>query len=233
MKTLYGSPKIEHKVSVNGAPIAGDWTEIPSPKDGTATLDTPDGTDNELKNEKGKVIDSYSEPGGSSTLVFELVKEKGKALPFPAKNGPIPGEHSFRVSNDNDSNAPAVQLDKCTLRGRILWSKGDALRVAYTAKVLEPAEGEDVKILGVDVDKDALAFAATADSTGQTVNAEGNGALTATSSETWCTPTVSNGVVTVKVAANETTAARTAIVTVSDTTGVGSAEIAVTQSAAA
>lgn len=232
MKTLYGAPTIEHKESLNGAPVAGNWTEMQSPKDSTATLDTPEGNENELKNEKGKVIDSYTDPS-TSTFTFELVKEKGKSLPFPAKNGPIPGEHAFRVTNSNDPNAPAFQIDCCTLTGRILWSKGDALRVAYRAKALEPAEGEDVKILGVDVDKTSLSFAATADSTGKVVNAEGNGTLTATSSETWCTVTVSDGAVTVKVSANETTAARTAVVTIADGTGVGSAEIAVTQSAAA
>lgn len=230
MKTLYGSPKIEHKNSVNGAPVSGDWTEIQSPKDGTATLDSPEGTENKLKNEKGKTIDSYSEPS-ESTLVFELVKEKGKALPFAAKNGPIPGEHSFRISNDNDASAPAVQIDRCTLTGRILWSKGDALRVAYKATVLEPAAGEDVKILGVDVDKESLTFDATADSTGKTITAEGNGTITAASDQTWATVAVSEGVVTVTVSANTGTL-RTANVTISDGTGY-STVVTVTQSAAA
>lgn len=45
--------------------------------------------------------------------------------------------------------------------------------------------------------------------------------------------TVSNGTVTVKVSANEAAAVRNAIVTISDETGVGSAEIIVTQSASA
>lgn len=232
MKTLYGAPKIMHNVSTSGAPVAGEWAEIQSPKDGTSSLDTPEGSENELKNEKGKVIDSYTEPG-NSTFTFELVKEKGKALPFPATNGPIPGEHAFRIINDNDPNAPSVQLDRCTLSCRILWSKGDALRAAYTAKVLEPAEGEDVKILGVDVDKDSLGFSAAADTTGKTITAEGNGTISAESSEDWCTVTVSNGTVTVKVSANDAAAVRNAIVTISDETGVGSAEIIVTQSASA
>lgn len=230
MKTLYGSPKIEHKSSVDGAPVSGDWTEIQSPKDGTATLDSPEGTENKLKNEKGKTIDSYTEPS-ESTLVFELVKEKGKALPFPAKNGPIPGEHAFRVSNDNDASCPAVQIDRCTLTGRILWSKGDALRVAYKATILEPAEGEDVKILGVDVDKNSLSFDATADSTGKTINAEGNGTITAASDQTWATVAVSSGVVTVTVSANTGTA-RTANATITDGLGY-SAVVTVTQSASA
>ena len=230
MKTLYGSPKIEHKDSVNGAPVSGNWTEVQSPKDGTATLDSPEGTENKLKNEKGKTIDAYTEPS-ESTLVFELVKEKGKALPFPAKNGAIPGEHSFRISNDNDASAPAVQIDRCTLTGRILWSKGDALRVAYKATVLEPAEGEDVKILGVDVDKESLSFDATADSTGQVINAEGNGTITATADQTWVTVSVNDGAVTVTVDANTGTA-RSAQVTIVDGTGY-SAVVAVNQSAAA
>jgi len=230
MKTLYGSPKIEHKSSANGAPVSGDWVEMQSPKDGTATLDTPEGTDNELKNEKGKVLDSYTEPG-VSTLTFELVKEKGKAFPFPVVNGNVPGEHAIRISNNNDASAPAVQLDRCTLTGRILWSKGDALRMAYKAKVLEPASGEDVKILGVDVDKTSLAFDATADTTGKTVTAQGNGTITAASDQTWATVAVTNGVVTVAVTANTGTA-RSANVTISDGTGY-STVVTVTQAASA
>lgn len=230
MKTLYGPPKIEHKSSVNGAPVSGDWTELPSPKDGTATLDTPEGTENELKNEKGKVVDSYTEPG-VSTLTFELIKESGKAFPFPVVDGDVAGEYAFRVSNSNDSTAPAFQLDRCKLTGRILWQKGEALRMAYKAKVLEPASGEDVKVLGVDLDKNILSFDATADSTGKTVTAHGNGTITATSDQTWCTVAVNNGVVTVTVAANTGTA-RSANVTVSDGTGYSSV-VAVNQGASA
>lgn len=230
MKTLYGPPKIEYKSSVNGAPVSGDWAEMPSPKDGTATLDTPEGTENELKNEKGKVVDSYTEPG-VSTLTFELIKESGKAFPFPVVDGVVAGEHAFRVSNSNDPTAPAFQLDRCNLTGRILWAKGDSLRMAYKAKVLEPASGEDVKVLGVDLDKDTLSFDATADSTGKTVTAQGNGTITAASDQTWCTVAVNNGVVTVTVTANTGTA-RSAKVTVSDGTGYSSV-VAVSQAASA
>lgn len=233
MKTLIGAPKIEIKQSVNGKPVDGDWLEMDSPKESTATLSTADGNTTELKDEKGKVVDSYTEPG-TSTFAFELLKKKNLSLPFPATNGVVSGEWAIRVSSDVDPNAPAFQIDRCTLVGGKNWTKTDALRVNYTATALEPARGDMVKFLGVDVDKTDLAFDAAANSTGKTVTVEGNGDIAAISSEMWCTATVTGSAVTVTVTANSgsSAATRTAEVTITDGTGY-SATVTVTQSAAA
>lgn len=48
----------------------------------------------------------------------------------------------------------------------------------------------------------SLSFAKAADTTGKTITATATGAVTAQSSESWATVTVSEKVVTVKVAAN-------------------------------
>jgi len=233
MKTLFGTPKIEYKQSANGAPVAGDWKELDLPKDATSTLDTSEGATTEAKDESGKIVDSFTEPG-TSTLAFELFKKKNLALAFPVVRGKVAGEWAIRVSNAIDPSAPAYQIDRCTLTGRKVWDKNNALRMAYTATALEPAVGEDVKILGVDVDKTSLEFSAAADTTGKTVTVEGNGTLTASCEAEWVTAVISNGVMTVTVDANsgEGSAARSAVVTVTDSTGF-TAEITVNQSAAA
>jgi hypothetical protein len=64
------------------------------------------------------------------------------------------------------------------------------------------------------VDPVELAFAASADSTGKAVTATATGTVTATSDQAWATVSVAAKVVTVKVAANSTGAARTANVSI-------------------
>jgi hypothetical protein len=83
---------------------------------------------------------------------------------------------------------------------------------------------------------DSLSFAKTADSTGKTVKVDSNdktnmATATATTTDAWITPAISNGVVTVKVAANSEASApkRTGSVTV--TVGEKSSTIAVEQAA--
>lgn len=231
MKTLFGKPKIQYSESVNGASI-GEWKELDMPNESTATLETKDGETTSLKDEAGKTVDSYTAPG-DSTLVFELFKKKGVPLPFKGENGVIPGEFAFRVSNANDENAPAFQIDRSTVVGKKLWTKKDALRIAYTVTALEPREGDMVKLLGVDVDKTELSFSSAADSTGKTVNVEAsNGVVTAEADDEFVTVTVSENIVTVKVSANTEDEARTAVVTITDATGF-STQVAVTQAAAA
>lgn len=83
---------------------------------------------------------------------------------------------------------------------------------------------------------DSLSFTKAADSTGKTVKVDSNdktnmATATATTTDAWITPTISNGVVTVKVAANSEASApkRTGSVTV--TVGEKSSTIAVEQAA--
>lgn len=240
MKINYGPEDIEYALSVNGTPV-GDWKVLDVPKEGTAILDTAESTKNEAKDDHGKVQGAYNDPG-TSTLTFELFKKKGFALPFDDKDGVIEQEYAFRVKNHIDPSAPGFQLDRCQVSARRLWSKTEAYRVAYTATALEPAEGDMVKELGVDLDEHVLNFTAAADSTGKTVNVVNHsGTVTVQSGydTTMITtaPTVTvaqDGTVSVKVkiAANSTTSARTTTVTVKDAAGF-TADILVVQEAGA
>lgn len=231
MKTLFGNYTLEYASSVNGVPVA-PWKTIDIPKEGTATLDTAEGTKTEAKGDNGKTVDSYTEPG-TSTLVFSLFKKKGLALPWSDVDGVVSGEWALRIKSATDASAPAFQLDRATLSAKRQWSKTEAYTVQYTATALEPAAGNQVKELGVDLDKNALNFTASSDSVGKTVNVEhSNGTVTVASDETWCTAAINNGVITVTVTANEGDANRTATVTVTDTLPDNStytAQIVVTQ----
>lgn len=61
----------------------------------------------------------------------------------------------------------------------------------------------------------SLNFTKAADTTGKTITATSTGAVTAKSSASWCTVTVSSKVVTVKATANTSGVERAAEVTVS------------------
>ncbi len=232
MKINFGTPKIEYCRSVNGRPF-GQWKVLDLPKQSTSNLDTADGTTTQAIDESGKVIDQFTQ-AGASTLAFELFRKKGLAFPFADVNGVVSDEYAFRVSSAVDANAPAYQIDRASVYAKKTWSVADGYRKAYTVTALEPAEGDMVKDLGVTVDKDALTFTSAADSTGKTIEVEGNGTITATVpvADSWCTPTVSNGVVTVKVTANAGTTERSTVLSISDSTGFG-VEVMVYQEAPA
>lgn len=237
MKTLFGNYILEYQSSVNGAPQGSSWTTCDIPKEGTATLDTSDGNKTELKDDRGKTVDSYTEPG-TSTLTFALFKKKGLALPFPDTDGVVDGEWSFRIKSATDAAAPAFQIDRAQLSCKRQWSKTDAYRVEYTATALEPATGDQVKELGVDLDSLSMSFTSAADSTGQTIDVLNyNGTLTANvpAGDSWCTATITGTdekklKVTVTANSGTSAATRTTHVTVSDETGF-SATVTVTQAA--
>ena len=82
-----------------------------------------------------------------------------------------------------------------------------------------------------EVTPDALTFTAAADSTGKTVAVDTNDTetITVAAADNWCTAAVANGIVTVTVGANSTSAKRTTTVTV--TVGDRTATIDVEQAA--
>ena len=230
MKINFGTPKIEYCRSVNGRPF-GEWKELDLPKQSTSQLDTPDGTTTQAIDEAGKVVDQFTTPG-ASTLEFELFRKKGLAFPFADVNGVVSDEYAFRVSSKIDPNVPAYQIDRGSVFAKKTWNVTDGYRKAYTVTALDPAEGDMVKDLGVTVDKEALTFTSAADSTVKTIEADGHGAISASvpTADNWATVTVNNGVVTVKVTANNTTAERSTVVTITDSTGFD-AEVMVYQEA--
>lgn len=230
MKTLFGNYVLQYCKSIGGSP-SGPWIEVDVPKEGSASLDTQEGNKTEAKDDGGKTVDSFTE-SGTSTLVFALFKKKGLALPFPDVDGVVSGEYAFRVKNATDPDAPAFQIDRASLSAKRQWSKTEAYRVEYTATALEPASGNMVKELGVDLESVIATFTSSADSTGQQIeilNYNGNLSASVDTGDSWCTASIVTGSdsekklkITVTANTGDSAATRTTHVTVSDGTGFSS-----------
>ena len=212
----WGKPKIQHKESVNGAPITGGtWQTIDTPKQDTTKVTPTAGNEVTANEEGGEVVDSRV---GKNTYQFEfdIFVKKGQPRPFEDEDGFIKGEHAFRVIPEDDA-CEGMQIDRCTLRVEESYTAADGKMLHYVAKCLKPAAGKTVKPYtenGLTVDKSSLYFGSTADTTGKTITATATGTVTAASSESWATVSVAAKVVTVKVTANSGTEARRAIVTI-------------------
>lgn len=212
----WGKPKIQHKESVNGAPVAGGtWRDIDTPKQDTTKVTPTAGNEVTANEEGGEVVDSRV---GKNTYQFEfdIFVKKGQPRPFDDEDGFIKGEHAFRVIPEDDA-CEGMQIDRCTLRVEESYTAADGKMLHYVAKCLKPAAGKTVKPYtdnGLTVDKTALYFGSAADTTGKTITATATGTVTAVSSESWATVSVAAKVVTVKVTANSGTEARRAIVTI-------------------
>lgn len=213
----WGKPKIQHKESVNGAPVAGGtWTDIDTPKQDTTKVTPTAGNEVTANEEGGEVVDSRV---GKNTYQFEfdIFVKKGQPRPFEDEDGFIKGEHAFRVIPEDDA-CEGMQIDRCTLRVEESYTAADGKMLHYVAKCLKPAAGKTVKPYtanGLTLDKTSLYFGSAADNTGKTVTATSTGNITAaTSSESWATVSTSGKVATVKVTVNTTGNARTAIVSI-------------------
>ena len=212
----WGKPKIQHKESVNGAPVAsGAWEDIDTPKQDTTKVTPTAGNEVTANEEGGEVVDSRV---GKNTYQFEfdIFVKKGQPRPFEDEDGFIKGEHAFRVIPEDDA-CEGMQIDRCTLRVEESYTAADGKMLHYVAKCLKPAAGKTVKPYtesGLAVDKTELYFGNATDTTGKNVTVTSTGTVTAVSSENWVTVSVNAKVVTAKVTANSGTTARRAIVTV-------------------
>lgn len=144
MKVLLGKPKIEFTASP--AAQNATWTEIDTPREGTTTLNTTDGTALEAKEEGGVVVE-HIDTADSYSLEFECFKKNGVALPFTDVDGVINGEFAFRVTSAVDTVAPSFQIDRARVSASVQYSVNDTLRVKYTVTPLKPETGSTIKIL--------------------------------------------------------------------------------------
>lgn len=213
----WGKPKIQHTPSINGAPAAGAvWKDIDTPKEDTTKLTPTAGNEVSATEEGGEVVDSRT---GKNTYQFEfdVFVKKGQPRPFEDHDGVITGEHAFRLTPEDEA-CEGMQIDRCALRVEESYTAADGKLLHYVAKCLKPAAGRTVKSYtanGLTLDKTSLYFGSAVDNTGKTVTATSTDNITAaTSSESWATVSTSGKVATVKVTANTTGNARTAIVSI-------------------
>lgn len=139
MKILLGKPALYFAES-NGAGATGAFTLIDTPREGTTTLNTTDGTPVAAKEEGGETVE-HIDTADTYALEFEVFVKKGVALPFTDTDGVVPGEFAFKVMSAIDSNAPSFRIDRATVSASIQYAPNDSLRVKYTVTALKPTDG--------------------------------------------------------------------------------------------
>lgn len=138
----WGEPDLQTATSTNGAP-AGEWKDLPNPKEDTLKLTANAGTDKTATEEGGAIVDYM--PGKTTyTLEWDEFVKKGEEPAFDDVDGVIAGEHAFRVSAQ-DKDCPAIQIDRAVLRVEESYSTADGSLRHYVATVLKPATGSSVK----------------------------------------------------------------------------------------
>lgn len=149
MSTLsWGKCRIDMINSVSGAPDSGDWTTLPTPKEGTTSLDQQEGEVTEAKEEGGAVVDRrVGTPTG--VLTFQLFQKKGETIPITHHDGQVEGEKAFRVIPVEDTACPGVQLDKCRVTVVMSYSAADGILYTVNCAVLKPATGNMIKLYTV------------------------------------------------------------------------------------
>ncbi len=209
----WGKPKVEVTPSIGGAPgSSAVWKAFPEIKENTAKLTPTKGTKTEAKQEGGETVDvRFSK--NSFMFECEVFVKKGDVRPIEDEDGLIVDDYALRLTPE-DEETEGFLIECATVSVEESWSSADGKLLKYNFDVKKPAAGKMVKpYSGLGVSPKMLDFTKDADTTGKTITATATGSVTASSSESWATTSVSGKVVTVKVTANSG-AARTAVVTV-------------------
>lgn len=209
----WGKPKVEFAPSTAGA--AGTvFTAFPTIKEGTAQLTPTKGNKQEATGEGGEKVDvRYGK--NSYAFACQIFVKKGDTRPFNDNDGVISGNYSVRLTPEDDTLEGFI-MDNCAVSVEEVWSSAEGKLLTYTFDGLKPASGNIVKPYvanGLTVTPTALYFDSAADATGKTITATSTGDVSATSSESWATVTCAAKVATVKVSLNDTSAVRTAVIT--------------------
>lgn len=224
----WGQPKMWFAELVNGViPALARWKKIYPPQEGTTNVSVEEGERRDAKIEGGKTIATRKDSNSFSFNFSEYARTPDTGIepemPFQkSHDGVIGGEYAIILQPESPV-AVGLRVDRCTASVQPNWTAEYGTVFAFTCPILMPSDGSDMtkwQVLKAPVTLSAfeLEFGSAADTDGKTVTVENaEGAITATSSQSWCTVTVDGETITVKVTANSgaDAAEREALVTVS------------------
>lgn len=200
----WGKPTIEFGMcGVNGA-APTVWTKLPYDPVQNSTKLTPNkGEKKEAKVEGGE-NEAVKHAKNTYVFEFEVRSALGRTKPIQDSDGVIDGEWAIRLTPE-DIACEGILIERSKPSAEETFDTENGKKWKYTFDVLKPNTGDQVKpyfAQSIAVSPSSLVFEKEADSTGKAITATVTGAVTATSSESWATVTVSSKAVTVKVAAN-------------------------------
>lgn len=140
----WGKCAIYMKESENGAPkVSGSWTMLPTPKNGTTSMEVAEGDVTEAQEEGGDVVDRYV-GAAKPTFTFQLFQKKGESCPIEHHDGRVAGEWSFRLVPEDDT-ITGRQFDRCRVSVVDSFTSADGFLFTVNVTPLKPASGDIVK----------------------------------------------------------------------------------------
>lgn len=214
------------QTGVNGE-MATSLESIGTIKDKSSSLEPSDGDKLEAKASGGKTVAKEQLEGGYvlKTRVIEpddnlLIKlnlgEASSEGDFNVRTHIVDGDWSVKVTPKN-AGAIGIKAPLTNIAYKPGWSEEEGNYADIEFEILQGDSGiwytRFKKKAKLVVTPTSLNFANTADAAGKAISVTASGAITAVSSENWCTVTTANKTVTAKVTAN-TGEARSAEITI-------------------
>lgn len=139
----WGKPTIEVTPYIDGVlPESPVWTKLPTPVEGTTTLETEEGDKTEAIEEGGGVVDTYRKKS-KYTLSVELFEKKGEEKPIEDEDGIVTTNYAVRLTPE-DKTTNGYLLKKTTVGFSQTYNAADGGRWKYTFDALVPDDASAI-----------------------------------------------------------------------------------------
>lgn len=142
----WGKPTIEFvKCNANGEiPADGKWMKLGcDPVESSTKLTPTKGEKKEAKVEGGE-NEAVKYAKNTYTFEFEIRAAKGREKPIVDSDGVIEGEYAFRLVPE-DASCEGILIERSVVSLEESFDTAEGKKWKYTADVLKPAEGAQVK----------------------------------------------------------------------------------------
>lgn len=137
----WGKPLVE--IAPINAGTIGTYVALPAIKEGTAQLNTSEGTETEAKEEGGALIDSRRS-ASTYSFVCDVFKQKGADKPIADADGIIVVNYAVRLTPEDDTVEGWI-MEKTQVSCVTVWTSAEGEIWRYTFKGLKPASGNILK----------------------------------------------------------------------------------------
>lgn len=139
----WGEPTIKIGKLGTGGSAPATWIDIPTPVEGTATLESTKGTKTEAPLEGGGFADvRYNK--NTYTFVWEQYATKGDSKPVVDDDGLIEGTYSLKLQPE-DPTVEGLTIAKGVLSVEDTWDASIGAKWRYTLDVLRPSTGKSIE----------------------------------------------------------------------------------------
>lgn len=135
------------KVQDNGNEPSS-WVDIPTPVENSTKLTPTKGKKMEAKIEGGE-NEAVKYSANTYMFEFEIRAGKGRKKPIEDVDGIIVGEYAIKLQPE-DKTVEGIQIDRSTLSLEETYDTENGTKWKYTADVLKPKTGNQVKFVVVN-----------------------------------------------------------------------------------